>query len=74
MRTIVCSRYGVDTLVEWMRWLQADVSSQDVDGFVELVKSRIAADTSPDETARVIFAELASRLGMTLDELLVARR
>ncbi|MFC4045159.1 hypothetical protein ACFO1B_42675 [Dactylosporangium siamense] len=67
-------RYGVESLVEWMRWLRADVSTQDIDGLVEEVMLQIAADAPLDETARVIIAGFAERLGMTLDGLLVARR
>lgn len=67
-------RYGADKLVEWMRWLRANVSSQDVDGLVEEVLERIATNAPFDETARVTFSRFAERLGMTVDELLVARR
>ncbi|MEV4141846.1 hypothetical protein AB0J72_58060 [Dactylosporangium sp. NPDC049742] len=68
------SRYDVAGLVEWLRWLRADVSSQDVDGFVGRVMRLIAADAPVRETAVAILTEFAARLGMTLDEVLTARR
>ncbi|WP_433791371.1 hypothetical protein [Actinoplanes sp. CA-252034] len=67
-------RYGVQTIIEWMRWLKADILRENLEGIDELIISRASSNVSPDQAAREILAEVAGRLGVSLDELLVARR
>ncbi|GAA2709306.1 hypothetical protein [Actinoplanes palleronii] len=67
-------RYGVQTIVEWMRWLKADISRENLEGVDGLIMSRVGLNVSPDQAAREILAEFAGRLGVSLEELLFARR
>jgi hypothetical protein len=67
-------RYAVQSVIEWMRWLRAGISAGDLANIEGIIISAVSSDSGSEQAAEVVFFRLADVLGISLEELLVARR
>ncbi|MFJ8020370.1 hypothetical protein [Streptomyces sp. NPDC096311] len=64
-------RYGIASVVEWLKWLHPAISSGALEGVPEKIRNNLSGDFSEEVTARVLIAYIASTLGVSVEEILM---
>ncbi|MFF4035734.1 hypothetical protein ACFYZ2_39365 [Streptomyces sviceus] len=66
-------RYGIASVVEWLKWLHPAISARVLVGVEELVRNYLGENFSEQVAADTVIAYIASKLGLSGEEVLMAR-
>lgn len=67
-------RYGIASVVEWLKWLHPAISADVLDGVPEVIRDSLSRNESEEMGALAVLALISTALDVNLEELLVARR
>ncbi|MGW1502108.1 hypothetical protein ACWCQW_26685 [Streptomyces mirabilis] len=66
-------RYGIASVVEWLKWLHPAISPDVLEGVPERIRNGFSGVSSEEAAARALIAYIASALGVSAEECLMAR-
>lgn len=66
-------RYGIASVVEWLKWLHPAISAGVLEGVEELVRNYLGENSSEQVGTDALIAYIASNLGLSGEEVLMAR-
>ncbi|MFJ5613026.1 hypothetical protein ACIQCJ_27065 [Streptomyces sp. NPDC093221] len=67
-------RYGVESVKEWMKWLHPAISANSFGGVPEIIEDTVTGTKSVEAGARAVMMSISTAIGITIDELVLARR
>ncbi|MET7473415.1 hypothetical protein ABZT17_03480 [Streptomyces sp. NPDC005648] len=66
-------RYGITSVAEWLKWLHPAISARVLPGIEELLRNYLVENSSEQVAAGALIAYIASELGLSGEEFLMAR-